>query len=67
MKDKNKIKDLELKIRKILYENMDSLLIEGDKPKSIGLLNLDRHLFVDTTTALILKVFEEEKTKYNKK
>ena len=51
---------IEIAIRKLLYEKMDSFLVEGDKPREIGRLNLDRHLFVDTTTALILELFAQD-------
>ena len=54
---------IEIEIRKILYEKMDSFLVEGDKPREIGRLNLDRHLFVDTTTALILELLRFERIK----
>ena len=58
---------IEIKIRKILYEKMDSFLVEGDKPREIGRLNLDRHLFVDTTTAEILELLKFEKKKDRQK
>jgi len=58
---------IEIKIRKILYEKMDSFLVEGDKPREIGRLNLDRHLFVDTTTAEILELLKSEKKKNRQK
>ena len=54
---------IEIEIRRILYEKMDGFLVEGDKPREIGRLNLDRHLFVDTTTALILELLKSEKEK----
>ena len=60
---KNKKWKIEIEIRKILYEKMDSFLVEGDKPREIGRLNLDRHLFVDTTTALILELLRFERIK----
>ena len=60
---KNKKGKIEIEIRKILYEKMDSFLVEGDKPREIGRLNLDRHLFVDTTTALILELLRFERIK----
>ena len=56
-------KEIEIEIRRILYEKMDGFLVEGDKPRKIGRLNLDRHLFVDTTTALILELLKSEKEK----
>ena len=60
---KNKKEKIEIEIRKILYKKMDSFLVEGDKPREIGRLNLDRHLFVDTTTALILELLKSERIK----
>ena len=64
---KNKKGKIEIEIRKILYEKMDSFLVEGDKPREIGRLNLDRHLFVDTTTALILELLKSEEEKWSEK
>jgi hypothetical protein len=54
-------KEIKEKIRKCLYQRMDSFLVEGDKPRPIGQLNLDRHSFVDTTTAELLELLEAQK------
>ena len=62
-----KKEEIEIKIRKILYEKMDSFLVEGDKPREIGRLNLDRHLFVDTTTAEILELLKSEKDRWRRR
>lgn len=57
------MKKIKEKIRKCLYQRMDSFLVEGDKPRPIERLNLDRHLFVDTTTAEILELFGQARQK----
>ena len=40
------------KIRKNIYNLMDSFLVETDKPRPIDRLNQDRHLFVDNVENL---------------
>ena len=50
---------LNKELRNLLYKKMDSFLVEGDKPRPIERLNLDRRLFVDTTTAEIIKILDK--------
>ncbi|MEK6883261.1 MAG: hypothetical protein AABY22_26780 [Nanoarchaeota archaeon] len=47
------------KLKEKMYNLMDSFLVEGDKPRPIDRLNIDRHLFVKNLFQLFKDTVEK--------